>query len=93
MAKVTGGGDQLKAICAKQREVFGLALGYVGELKDRPTTIVEGVMTELLARVPDLLDAETRKLVADAQVRVNALLKLPAAGSGSGSGSGSGVAP
>ena len=84
IAKRTGGADT-KALCDKAKGLFQGATAFLADLKDRPAKLFEEVSTELEKQLTDLIDAESKKLLAAAQVKVNEALKLPAAGSGSGS--------
>ncbi len=84
IVKRTGGADA-KALCDKAKGLFLGATGFLADLKDKPAKLFEEVSTELEKQLTDLIDAESKKLLAAAQVKVNEALKLPEAGSGSGS--------
>jgi hypothetical protein len=87
MAKLSGGGDKLKALCAQAKDVFGKATAYVDDLKAKPAKLFHDVVTQLQTQLDQLVDTETQKLLAAAQTKVNDALKLPPAPAGSGSGS------
>jgi DNA repair exonuclease SbcCD ATPase subunit len=94
IAKRTGGADT-KALCDKAKGLFNAGTAFLTDLKDKPAKLFDEVYTELEKQLAQLIDAESKKLLDAAQVKVNEALKLPAAGSGSqaeapaGSGSGS----
>jgi len=97
MAKLSGGGDKLKDLCAQAKDVFGKATAYMADLKTKPAALFDDVSKQLETQLDQLVDSETKALIADAQAKINAVLLLPvqtgsASGSGSGSGTGSGSA-
>ncbi|MGE0548170.1 MAG: hypothetical protein AB7R00_13985 [Kofleriaceae bacterium] len=84
MARVSGGGDKLKELCAQAKDVFGKALMYLTDLKDKPAQLFNNVSAQLSTQLDQLIDEQTAKAIAGAQIVVNDALKLPpAAGSGS----------
>lgn len=90
MAKLSGGGDKMKDLCAQAKDAFTKALAYVADLKTRPAQLFGELRTQLETQLADLVDAETRKLIDAAQVKVEDAFKLPPAGTGSGTAAGSG---
>jgi hypothetical protein len=82
IAKRTGGPDT-KTLCDKAKGLFNAGTAFLADLKDKPAKLFEDVYTELEKQLTDLIDAESKKLLAAAQVKVNEALRLPAAGSGS----------
>jgi F0F1-type ATP synthase membrane subunit b/b' len=84
IAKRTGG-DDTKALCDKAKGLFTAGTAFLNDLKDKPAKLFEEVYTELEKQLGLLIDAESKKLLDAAQVKVNEALKLPPAGSGSGS--------
>ena len=90
MAKVSGGGDQLKQLCAKAKDVFPAALAFLQDLKTRPAQLLGEVTTQLETTLDQLVDTQTRAVLDAAQAKVNEVLKLPAAGPGAGSAAGAG---
>jgi hypothetical protein len=87
MAKVSGGGDQLKALCEQAKTELPKAVAFLQDAKARPAALLGEVTGKLTKELDQLIDAETRAALDAAQTKVNAALQLPAAGSGSGSGS------
>jgi hypothetical protein len=92
MAKMSGGGDKLKALCGQAKDVFGKATAFLNDFKDRPATLFDQFTTTLEQQLGLLVDSESKQLLDGAQARVNAVLKLPPAAAGSGSASASGSA-
>lgn len=89
IAKRTGG-DDTKALCDKAKGLFTAGTAFLNDLKDKPAKLFEEVYTELEKQLGLLIDAESKKLLDAAQVKVNEALKLPPTGSGSAAaGSGS----
>ena len=82
--KLAGGGDQAKELCKKAKEAFRTGREYLEDFKDRPAKLFDEIATELETQLGVLIDAEVKRLVDAAQLKVNEALKLPA-GSGSGS--------
>ena len=91
MAKLSGGGDKMKDLCAQAKAAFTSGLAYIGDLQSRPAHLFLDVTSQLETQLDQLVDAETRKLVDAAQVKIGETLKLPAGG-GTGTGSGGGTA-
>ena len=89
VAKVTGGSDKLKELCADAKLVFAKATTFLDDLKNRPAQLFDQLTSQLTAALTVLVDTSGKQLLDTAQKQVNDALKLPAAGSGSGSGSGS----
>jgi hypothetical protein len=87
MSELSGGGDQLKALCAQAQDGFTRARAYVDDLKARPAQLFTQVTAQLEAQLDQLVDRETRALLDAAQAKVNAALELPPAGPGTGTGS------
>jgi len=88
MAKLSGGGDDLKKLCARAKDVFGKATAYLADLKTKPAALFDDVTKQLELSLDQLVDTETKALIDSAQAKVNAALLLPPqTGSGSGSGS------
>jgi hypothetical protein len=98
MAKLSGGTDQLRDLCARAKDVFTQANAFLADLDKRPGELFTSVTTKLEASLDTLIDDQSKQLIATAQQAVNDALKLPGApgpatGAGSGSGSGSGAVP
>ena len=89
MAKVSGGGDEMKKLCAGAKDAFGQAEKFLDDFKTKPTLMFTQIKSELESKLGELIDQQTHQLLDAAQAKVNDALKLPPAGSGSGSGSGS----
>lgn len=83
------GGDKVKELCGKAKEIFRTAERFIEDFEKKPEEMIKALVTNLETQLGDLVDAEEKKLLAAAQTAVNDALKLPPAGSGSGSGSGS----
>ncbi len=83
MAKLSGGGDQLKQLCGQAKDVFGKATAFMADVKAKPAGLFDEVSKELETQLDQLVDTETKTLIDAAQAKVNALLLLPATGSGS----------
>lgn len=81
MAKLSGGSDKMKELCAQAKDGFTKALAYLADLKARPAQLFTDVTAQLETQLGVLVDGETRKLLDAAQAKVNDALKLPAAGS------------
>jgi hypothetical protein len=91
IAKRTGGTDT-KALCDKAKGLFNTGAAFLADLKDKPAKLFEDVYTELEKQLTQLIDAESKKLLDAAQLKVNEALKLPPGGSGPGPAAGSGSA-
>lgn len=79
MSKLSGGGsDQMKDLCARAKDGFAKAVVYLGELKAKPALMFTDVTAQLQSQLGQLVDVETQKLVAAAQVKVNQLTGAPA---------------
>ena len=89
MAKLSGGGDEMKQLCAQAKDVFGKATAYITDLKGKPAALFDDVSKQLETQLDQLIDTETKAVIDAAQVKVDAALRLPPAAAGSGSGSGS----
>jgi hypothetical protein len=88
MAKMSGGGDKMKDMCAQAKDGFAKALAYLDGLQARPAQLFHDVTSQLEAQLGPLVDGETRKLLDAAQAKISEAVKLsPAAGSGSAAGS------
>jgi hypothetical protein len=85
MAKLSGGGDDLKKLCGEAKDVFGKATAYLADLKTKPAALFDDVTKQLETQLDQLVDTETKALIDSAQAKVNAALLLPVTGSGSGS--------
>jgi hypothetical protein len=88
MAKVSGGGDAMKALCEQAKDGFTKASGFLSDFKNQPMALFSDVTGNLQSKLSNLVDEQTSKLLQEAQTRVNALLSLPPP-SGSGSAVGS----
>ncbi|HEY4242945.1 MAG TPA: hypothetical protein VGM88_24185 [Kofleriaceae bacterium] len=84
MAKLSGGSDQLKALCAQAKDVFAKANAYLADFKAKPAQLVTDLTAQLESHLLLLIDDGTKTALDAAQKQVNDALKLPA-GSGSGS--------
>jgi uncharacterized phage infection (PIP) family protein YhgE len=99
MAKLSGGGDKLKELCGQAKDVFGKATAYMADLKTKPAALFDDVSKQLETQLDQLVDSETKALIADAQAKINAVLLLPvqtssgSAGSAGSAGSGTGSGP
>lgn len=92
MAKLSGGGDNLKQLCVQAKDVFAKATTFVDDMKGRPAKLYDDLVVNLAGQLDQLIDTETKQLMTTAQTRVDAALRLPpadASGSAVGSGSGS----
>ena len=78
--KLSGGGEQAKALCKQAKEAFTTGRAYLADFKERPAKLFEELSTELEKQLEQLIDAEAKKLLDAAQVKVNAALKLPPGG-------------
>lgn len=89
------GGDKAKALCKDAHETFAKGVAYLEDFKARPAQLFDSITKELETQLDLLVDAEVKKLLDAAQIKVNDALKLPppggtgSAGSGSPAGSGS----
>jgi hypothetical protein len=81
--KLSGGGVQAKTLCTQAKEAFTTGRAYLADFKERPAKLFDELSTELETQLEQLIDAEAKKLLDVAQVKVNAALKLPPAGAGS----------
>ncbi len=92
-ARLSGAGDGTKELCKQAKDAFANGMAYLEDFKERPAKVFEEVTRDLETQLEALIDTEGKKLIDEAQLKVNEALKLPAAGStgsgGSGSGSGS----
>jgi hypothetical protein len=93
MAKLSGGGDDLKQLCGQAKDVFGKATAYLTDLKAKPAALFDDVSKQLETQLDQLIDTETKSLIDAAQAKVDAALRLPPAATGSGAGSGSAAHP
>ncbi|TMQ09275.1 MAG: hypothetical protein E6J91_30615 [Deltaproteobacteria bacterium] len=84
-AKLSGGGEKMKDLCAEAKLDFAKALTYLDDVKGRPAKLFADVTSQLETELEPLIDAETRKLIDAAQVKVNEALRLPPTDAGSGS--------
>jgi hypothetical protein len=85
MAKLSGGGDDVKKLCGEAKDVFGKATAYLADLKTKPAALFDDVTKQLETQLDQLVDTETKALIDSAQATVNAALLLPPqTGSGSG---------
>ncbi|HEY0251481.1 MAG TPA: hypothetical protein VGC41_08130 [Kofleriaceae bacterium] len=86
MAKLSGGGDDLKKLCDRAKDVFNAATGYIADLEQKPAKLFADVTTQLESQLGVLVDDESKKAIAVIQTQVDQQLLGSAAGSG-GSGS------
>jgi uncharacterized phage infection (PIP) family protein YhgE len=86
MAKLSGGGDQLKELCGKATDTFQQALTYLDGIKARPAAVFDELTNQLVAQLDQLIDDGTRAAIAAAQKQVDSALNLPAAPGSAGSG-------
>jgi len=86
-AKLTGGSDKLKELCAQAKDLFARATVYIADLKTKPAELFAGVTTNLEKQLDALVDEGAKKLIDEAQHQVSEALKLQAGSAGSGSGS------
>ncbi len=100
MAKLSGGGDDLKQLCGQAKDVFGKATAFMIDIKAKPAALFDDVSKQLETQLDQLVDSETKAAIAVAQQQINSLLLLgsgaavvPAAGSAGSAGSGSSAAP
>jgi len=87
MAKLSGGGDQLKDMCAGAKETFDKGRAFVEDFKARPAALFADVSTKLETELELLLDAAAKQAIDTAQTQVSAALKLPPSGSAGSAGS------
>ncbi len=87
MAKLSGGGDKMKELCAQAKDAFAKATTFLADIKDKPALLFKEFTTTLEMQLGVLVDAETKQLIDTAQQKVDEALRLPAAPAGSGSGS------
>lgn len=83
MAKLSGGGPNLKEMCASAKDVFEKGRAFVEDFKGKPAALFEEVSTKLEAELDVLVDSATKTALDAAQTQVNTALKLPPAGAGS----------
>jgi hypothetical protein len=86
MAKLSGG-DDLKKLCGRAKDVFAQATAYITELKAKPAALFDDVSKQLETQLDQLVDTETHTLILAAQAKVDDALKLPAQTGSAGSGS------
>ena len=79
MAKLSGGGDNLKQLCAQAKDVFGKATAFMVDIKAKPATLFDEVSMQLESQLDQLVDTETKAAIGLAQQKINSLLLLPAA--------------
>lgn len=89
MAKLSGGGEQLKTTCASAKDVFEKGRAFVEDFKAKPAALFEEVSTMLEAELALLVDTATKTALDAAQTQVSAALKLPPASAGSAGSAGS----
>lgn len=80
MSELSGGGAQLKELCAQAEDSFAKGRAYLEDLKGKPAALFHDVSTQLEYQLDTLVDAETRKLLDEAQAKVNAALAPAASG-------------
>lgn len=93
MAKLSGGGDQMKTMCDSAKVAFANATSFVTDFKARPAALYHEVSTTLETELAQLVDAAARTAIDTAQTQVSAALNLPPAGSGSVGSAGSAAVP
>jgi hypothetical protein len=76
--KVSGGSPESKELCAKSKDVFAQALTYVKSLEGKPVTFFTDLTTQLDTQLADLVDAEVKSLLTDADARLKKALTAPA---------------
>jgi hypothetical protein len=74
----SGGSAQLKSLCAQAKDVFGKAVAYLLEVKDKPLALLENVTGQLQSQLGELVDTQTRGLLESVQTEVRSALALPA---------------
>jgi DNA repair ATPase RecN len=84
-ADLSGGSDKVKDLCTQAEDGFTKARTYVEQLKVKPARLFTEVTAQLESQLGPLVDVETKKLVANAQAKVNEALRNPPAARGSGS--------
>lgn len=78
VGKLKGGGDELTRLCGDASNVFARAHTYLDGVRTRPAALLQDAVTSLDAQLAAVLDQATRAAMAEAQARVDALLKAPA---------------
>jgi hypothetical protein len=79
MAKLSGGGDNLKQLCAQAKDVFGKATAFMVDIKAKPATLFDEVSKQLESQLDQLVDTETKAAIGLAQQKINSLLLLGSA--------------
>ncbi|MFT3695750.1 MAG: hypothetical protein QM831_21615 [Kofleriaceae bacterium] len=82
MAKLSGGGDDLKKLCDRAKDVFNVATTYLADLEKKPAALFADVTTQVETQLGVLVDDESKKAIAAIQKQVDEQLL----GSGAGSG-------
>ena len=74
---LSGGSADAKKLCKEAEKAFEAGVAYLEDFKERPAKLFEEVSTELENQLEQLVDAEAKKLIDAAQLKVNEALKLP----------------
>jgi hypothetical protein len=82
--KLGGGGPEAKDLCKQAKAAFTNGLAYLADFKERPAKLFDDVTSELEKQLDQLIDAEVKKVLDTAQIKVNEALKLPPPATGSG---------
>jgi len=75
------GGDKAKALCKDAKDRFAKGMAFLTDFKERPAALFDGVAQTLETQLEQLVDAQTKQFLDEAQTKVNAALKLPPTGS------------
>ncbi|MDQ3371025.1 MAG: hypothetical protein M3680_36870 [Myxococcota bacterium] len=79
MAKLSGGGDQMKTMCDTAKVAFANATAFVTDFKERPAALYNEISTTLETELAQLVDAAARTAIDTAQTQISAALNLPPA--------------
>jgi hypothetical protein len=77
LVTLSGGSDEAKDLCKQAKDVFTQGLAYVKGLEGKPVTFFTGLVTELDTQIGDLVTAEGKALLKDADARLKAALTTP----------------
>ena len=78
MAKMSGGSDQLKDLCAKASDAFTQAQAFLDAIRLRPAALFAEVENQLLSQLDTLLDDGAKAALAAAQKEVDDALHAQA---------------
>lgn len=87
MAKLSGGGDDLKKLCERAKDVFNVATTYIADLEKKPAALFADVTNQVESQLGVLVDEESKKAIAVIQKQVDE--QLLGGGSGGSAAAGS----